>query len=171
MSTAITKLITGIVLMVTGCLGLVACHSGSSNQTAYYDSICVDPVTQLRMPDSMCIAHPAWWYYVPLGYAVPAYHVRISHYTRDAYVRPKAAVVHVGGVPANGGKAPLHQNGNVKISQNGKTAPIKINKNQFHPAPIKVPGKMPVQKMPVQRNQFHPPPARPAPRPPVVVHH
>lgn len=107
-----------IAALVLG--GLTACGGGSG---AYYDTICVDPITQIRQPDFACGSHPAWVYYVPYGYVSPGYGVHITNYTVNNYHRPTNATVHTGGVPASGGKASKFSSGNVSLNKDGNVKP------------------------------------------------
>lgn len=113
--------------------GVAAC--GSNHSGAYYDTICVDPLTQIRMPDYYCLVgnpyyHPSWIYYVPHGYLAPAYNVHITNYNTHNYQRPSSGTIHTGGVPSAGGKATTFKTGNTKITPPRQAPPPdKVTKN------------------------------------------
>lgn len=113
----IRKLALGIATMAIALTSLTAC--ASSHPTGYYDTICVDPSTQVRMPDYYCTAgvyyHPSWIYYVPYGYVAPGVHVHVTHYSVNSYHRPTSGTIHTGGVPTSGGTAKKYTTGNVNL--------------------------------------------------------
>lgn len=104
--------------------GLTAC---GGNSVPYYDTICVNPLTQIRMPDLNCSS--SWLYYVPYGYVSPGYGVHITNYNTNYYNRPAKATIHTGGVPSSGGKATKFKSGNttVKPTSKPKNQPTKVN--------------------------------------------
>lgn len=97
------RTLTGVLAASMVTAGLTACgHSGD------WDQMCVDPSTQLRMPDYYChpgaYYHPSWVYYVPYGYRAPAYNQRVTHYTINNYHRPSHVHIHTDPIPSTGGK-------------------------------------------------------------------
>lgn len=103
--------------------GLTACQA-NNGYSGYYDSMCVDPYTQIRQPDYYCHVHPSWWYYVPDGYRAPGIHVHVTHYSVNHFHVPSgASTIHRGGVPTSGGRAPHFKSGgvNLKKSTGGNT--------------------------------------------------
>lgn len=150
-------------------LGAIGC---SSSSRGYYDTICVDPLTQNRMPDYYCVLttgyssyyNSAWLYYVPYGYSAPAFGGHITNYTVNNYHAPTNAVVHTGGVPSSGGKAPKLTSGNttVKPSSNPTVKPATTKANPYPNGTPKVPADKVTVKPPA------PKPAAPvAPKAPV----
>lgn len=88
---------------------LASCDLTGSGGGSGYDTMCVDPWTQLRVADVYCqpgyfAYHPSWVYYVPYGYDAPGFGRRVPHYSRSAFTRPRGATVHLGGIPARGGR-------------------------------------------------------------------
>jgi hypothetical protein len=137
---------------------IAGCSGGSSR--GYYDTICVDPFTQLRMPDVYCLVgnplyHSAWVYYVPVGYRAPGYGVHVTNYTVNNYHRPSNAVIHTGGVPTSGGKATRFKSGNVTVPKVNSPKP-KIPNDKV--APKNRPYQAPKQRAPAPRA---PAPVRP----------
>lgn len=130
-------LMAGLIVGLLAVFGMSAC---STRHSAYYDTICVDPLSQIRMPDFYCLVgnpyyHSSWIYYVPLGYSAPGYNVHVTNYNTHNYQRPTNATIHTGGVSSTGGKATKYKTGNVVVKPPKQQAPPpdKINKNKNAP--------------------------------------
>lgn len=129
----ITTILASLAMLVgvlTGCNA----GNGGSGYGSYYDSICVDPITQFRVPDYECGVgyHPGWLYYVPYGYHAVGYHQHVVHYNVHLYSRPKNATIHIGGVNAKGGTASHYNSGTVYTNKSGGTTtrrPVTVTKN------------------------------------------
>lgn len=113
------------------------CNVGNGGYGNYYDSICVNPLTQIRMPDYYCMVgnpyyHSSWIYYVPYGYHSVGYGVHVTHYNIHMYSRPRNATIHMGGVSSTGGTAKHYSSGSVYTSKNGSVStrkPVSLTKN------------------------------------------
>jgi hypothetical protein len=128
----IITLLASLAMLV----GITACGGGNSNAGYgnYYDSICVNPITQFRVPDYECGLgyHPGWLYYVPYGYHSVGYGVHVVHYNIHLYQRPRNATIHVGGVNPKGGTASHFSRGTTYTNQSGATTtrrPVSVVKN------------------------------------------
>lgn len=146
------KILAALTAVVIGATGLTACSSGGSS-SGYYDTLCVNPLTQIREPDYYCLVgnpyyNPLWIYYVPYGYLAPAYGVHLTHYSSSNYRKPTSGTIHTGGVPSTGGKAPKSSTGNTvvksttkpttKSTSKPKSGSSKVNLNKSKPkAPTK----------------------------------
>jgi hypothetical protein len=118
----IISLFASLALLV----GITACGAGNSSNSGYgnyYDSICVNPITQFRVPDYECGAgyNPGWLYYVPYGYHSVGYGVHVLHYNHSLYSRPRNATIHIGGVSGKGGVAKHYSSGSVYTNKSGAT--------------------------------------------------
>lgn len=154
-----SRIVAGVTVLAIGISGLTGCTS-NGNSMPYYDTICVDRFTHIRLPDVYCRSHPADLYYVRSGYSAPAYGRRVSHYSRSAYTRPHSAVVHTGGVPSSGGKAKTFKIGNYTVTKNGKTAAYVQPKTSGNKPGQ---GQHTTAKKFDPKKNFHPAPKRPAP--------
>jgi hypothetical protein len=117
--------------------GLAACGGGSG--AARYETICVDPLTGLRVLDLQCQLNPTWWYYVPYGGYAPA----IGYAPRIGYSyghQPSHITVINGGVPTTGAaKVSPPKTATPKVSTPKQKAPtVKPPKVNVYKAPPKV---------------------------------
>lgn len=100
------RLLAGLLAIPVALGGVVACGAGSRGD---WDQMCVDPNTQMRMPDYYCqqgnpFYHPSWIYYVPYGYVAPGYNHRVTNYTVNNYHAPAHVHIHTDPIPSTGGK-------------------------------------------------------------------
>lgn len=91
-----------LIATIATALALSSC----SSQPAQAAQVCVDPVSNLRVDDSMC-AHPIipnayiWWY-VTSGYTIPAYGWPVAY----GYATPPRHTIIVNNVQSSGGVYP-----------------------------------------------------------------
>lgn len=119
------KCLALLLAPITAALLLVGC---SSHPVGYYDTLCVDPNTQIRMPYTYCtvgnpLYNPLWIYYVHAGYSYPAYGARITNYTVNNYHKPTNATIHTGSLPSTAGKATKYSTGNTRVTPPRRQAP------------------------------------------------
>lgn len=96
---AMKRAVGAIAVAVLALGGVSACSHSRSG----YDTMCVNPLTQIRVTDFGC--NPLWLYYVPFGYYAPAYGGHVTNYSVNNNNRPSGATVRTGSVPTAGGKA------------------------------------------------------------------
>jgi hypothetical protein len=102
--TTARKALGGAATAVVVAAALAGCGGGSSS----YYSLCVNPITQFRMPDVYCLLgnplyHPGWSYYVPSSYRAPAVSQHVTSYNVHNYTAPKGKV-QTATAPTSGGK-------------------------------------------------------------------
>lgn len=88
-----------------------ACDLDDGSGSNYYNTVCVNPVSHLRVPYSQCNSHSSWVYYVHSGDRVPAVGRNVSNYNKSSFKKPSNATIKKNGVSTKGGTAPKVKSG------------------------------------------------------------